>query len=166
MAGIHPAVSMRSEAWSPSAAAAVLAGGAIDVYFEIYNLDPDASGLARYATRYTLSPRQYAVEYARLISSGESRGDLSLRLGAVGRSLGGVTLAPENYSDVFFPATETRVEKGGRRTASTRVDSAGLRPGLYAQIVTVTDLSSGSHALAQAPLAILSAEDVAKILRP
>jgi GWxTD domain-containing protein len=150
---------------TPNPTGATLVGSTLDAYFEIYNLSRDGGGIAHYRTRYTVLPRDYVVEFARLSDAGSGQVDPELRWGGLGKSIGEVTLGQGNYCDAQFPQVDVRVESASRGIASVRVDTRGLAPGLYGLIVSVADLSSGKTAWVQAPLRILTEMDLRSYLR-
>jgi GWxTD domain-containing protein len=148
----------------PNPTGAILEGAAARVTFEIYNLKTDPMGIARYRTRYVLLPQPYVREFARQMTADSSRVGADARFGGYGRTLGGVTLTADNYADVDFPVAEVDVAPSSRGIGAIRVETAGLRCGLYALLVVVTDVSSGRMTWSQMPLRILSAADLEKYL--
>lgn len=150
----EPAAPMES---TPDPTGLVTPGTRLDVAFELYNLKPEGD-IARYQVRYTVLPAAYAREYSRLLAAGNAARDPALQFGALGRSLGGVTLDEGTYADVLFPRLETRLAKAARCRSAFRLETAGLREGTYALLVTVTDLNAGRTASVRTPFTVISEE--------
>jgi hypothetical protein len=149
---------------APNPTGLVPRGSPLGVAFEVYNLTPAASDLARYQVRYTVLPLAYAREYGRLLASGDAARDPSLQFGKLGRSLGGVTLAEGNYADVLLPPMETPLAPAARCRSSFRLETGGLREGNYALLVTVTDLNAKRAVSVRTSFSVLSEEGFRAIL--
>lgn len=144
-------------AWNPMGL--VPRGTRPEVAFEVYNLIPSATGMVRYQVRYTVLPVTYAREYSRLLAAGNAVRGPALQFGGLGRSLGGVVLEEANYSDLLFPPMETRLAPAARCRSAFRLATAGLRDGMYALLVTVTDLTANRMASVRSPFTILSEDE-------
>lgn len=139
----------------------------LNVYFEIYNLTPDAGGTVRFQTRYTVLPRQYVLGYLeeqKKSRSAKTAVPDSLRFGRVGTRMGRATLSSENYLDVLYPLETGKLRAGGRVRKNGQVDLAGLRPGEYAILVTVTDRESRETVTSQVDFQLTSDEQLRAIL--
>jgi GWxTD domain-containing protein len=141
---------------TPNPTGLVPRGARLGVAFEVYNLFPAAGDRARYQVRYTVLPLAYAREYSRLLASGNRARDPVLQFGRLGGTFGGVTLEDGNYADVLFPPIETPLAPAARCRSSFRLETAGLREGTYALLVTVTDLNVNRMVSVRAPFSVLS----------
>jgi GWxTD domain-containing protein len=130
-------------------------GNPVVIAFEVYNLQPGSGEVARYRVRYTLLPIAYAREYARLLASGNAASDPALQFGQLGRALGGVTLDERNYSDVLFPQVDVPLAPAARVRLAFRLETAGLRDGDYALVVTTTDLVANRAVSVRSPFTLL-----------
>jgi len=136
----------------------------LNVYFEIYNLIPDARHTAHFRTRYTVVPRSYALAYAEAVRTGLLMLDDPIRLGRMGTSLGGVTLSRRNYTDVTFPDESARLTGAARFPKGAEIDVTELEFGDYAVIVTVTDLKTERSATSHTHFRIVSDEELRAFL--
>ncbi len=136
----------------------------LSVYYEIYNLVPDAAHIGRFRARYTVVPSAYAREYAEQVRTGDIPTDDPIRLGGVGVSLGEVTLTRENYTDVTFSDETVRITGGGRQPKGAQVDVSRLEPGEYAVLVTVTDLNTSRSVTTHAPFRIVADAEMRALL--
>ena len=143
---------------APDPMGLVSRGTPLEVAFEVYNLTPGAGDRARYRIRYTILPLAYAREYSRLLASGDATHDAALQFGGLGRSLGGVTLEDGNYADVLFPPIETTLASSARCRSAFRLETAGLRDGTYALLVSATDLNVDRMVSVRCPFTVLSKE--------
>lgn len=149
--------SASSGAAVPNPSGLVPQGTRLGVAFEVYNLTP-AEDRARYQVRYTVLPLAYAREYSRLLAPDHAACDPSLQFGRLGRLIGGVTLEDGNYADVLVPPIETPLAPAARCRSSFWLETVGLREGIYALLVTVTDLNAKLMVSVRTPFSVLSEE--------
>lgn len=135
----------------------------LNLFYEIYGLSQE-QGFTRHEVRYTVLPREYALEHERYRLRGElPPGDDLVTRVAAGLSLGGYNLAEENSLDVVFPEQRSVVAGTGLPRA-TRVGIPNLSPGDYVLIVTVHDLVADTSQSARAPFQLLPDTEIRELL--
>lgn len=122
--------------------------GEFEVFYSIYNLDPDRNGDGLYEVTYTILPRHYRLAMEKLRKQGVSKQEES-RMGTVGHTIGDITLLEENYRRVEFPPSRVRglAREGREIQARATVDASTLPNGMYVVQLRVKDVVSGQTAI-------------------
>ena len=133
------------------------------VWYEVYSQVP---GPHRLQVRYTILPKTYLLTIRELIRRGELRADDPRALGGIGMRAGSLELTQQNYSDVIFPEESITPDREGRMPRRAVLDLAGLEPGEYAVVATVTEAGVVRSASAVCSVRIVSDGELQALVDP